>query len=299
MNRGLVGNISRYALHDGPGIRTTVFFKGCSLRCPWCHNPELISLDPEIALYREYCIGCGDCAALCPEGAAQCRIQAEIDFSRCTGCGLCARECPARALELVGKYYRAEELMDILLRDRIFYESSGGGVTLSGGEPTAQMPFIGSLLKMLKREGIHTLLETNGSFAWEAFQTNCLADLDLIFFDIKIADPEEHKMLTGGDNRGILTNLARLVALRPKDVVVRIPLIPGYTATERNIGRLADLLQELGVRRYSLLAYHPYGQEKMERIGRTPDAIPAKKGMESSELKQWHQFFRAMEIFAS
>ena len=299
MNRGLVGNISRYALHDGPGIRTTVFFKGCPLRCPWCHNPELISHDPEIALYREYCIGCGDCAALCPEGAVQCRIQAEVDFSRCTGCGLCARECPAMALKLVGKYYGEEELMDILLRDRIFYESSGGGVTLSGGEPTAQMTFISSLLQMLKGEGIHTLLETNGSFAWEAFQASCLANIDLIFFDIKIADPEEHKRLLGGENKGILANLARLVALRPEDVVACIPLIPGYTAAGRNIDRLAALLQELGVRCYSLLAYHPYGLEKRARIGRPPEGILAQEGMESSELVQWHHSFRFMERFDS
>ena len=299
MNRGLVGNITRYALHDGPGIRTTVFFKGCPLRCPWCHNPELISPVAEIALDRELCIGCGDCAASCPEAAVQCQPLAHIHRARCTACGLCAGECPARALALVGKFYTTEELMAILLRDRLYYESSGGGVTLSGGEPTAQMAFIGSLLKRLKKEGIHTALETNGAFAWEAFQAGCLAHLDLILFDVKIADPDEHRRLLGEGNSRILENLARLAALRPQDVVARIPLIPGYTATEKNIAGLAGLLRELGVHRYSLLAYHPYGLEKMARLGRSPDTTLAQKGMDPSAVEPWHRFFKSLEMIAS
>ena len=295
MNRGLVGNITRYALHDGPGIRTTVFFKGCPLCCPWCHNPELISHGPEIAFYREYCIECGDCQMVCPEGAVRHETQERIDRSRCTACGLCTRDCPTRALEQVGTDYGIEELVEVLLRDRFYYESSGGGVTLSGGEPTSQMLFIGPVLQRLQGEGIHTTLETNGYFAWDTFVAGCLEHLDLILFDVKIADPDEHEKVIGVNNQLILANLAKLAALRPKDVIARIPLIPGYTATKRNVGRIAELFRESGVRRYSLLPFHPYGLAKAARVGREPGRGLPGKAMAQAEAGQWRRFFTSFE----
>jgi pyruvate formate lyase activating enzyme len=295
-SKALIGDISRYAVHDGPGIRTTVFFKGCPLRCPWCHNPEFIAGHPELAFFPERCIGCGECRDLCPEAALTVDNIARIDRSRCTGRGLCALSCPTKALELVGRRYDLAELTSILLRDRLFYETSGGGVTLSGGEPTAQLAFCGELLQRLHREGIHTAIETNGFFAWDEFCATCLPHLDLILFDVKIADPERHKEITGVGNEVILANLTKLLAARPDDVIARIPLIPGYTADKENIVRLAALFKELKVRRCSLLPYHPYGLAKAEKIGGTQDSSLPQKPMDRRALHEWQHFFTGIDI---
>lgn len=296
MKTALIGDIGRYAVHDGPGLRTTIFFKGCPLRCPWCHNPEFIVARPEIALYPERCIGCGDCLDACPESALAVDNVAHIHRGRCTGCGLCVHNCPTRALELVGTNYGVDELTDILLRDRLFYESSGGGVTLSGGEPTAQLDFCSALLQRLKKEGIHTCIETNGFFHWEDFQAACLPYLDLILFDVKIADPSRHRHIIGTDNEVIVANLERLLAVRPESVIPRIPLIPGFTTDEENIGRLAALFEELRVRRCSLLPYHIYGLGKAERIGSLPDSVLPQKPMDRKMLREWQRFFHGMDI---
>lgn len=291
MKEALIGDIGRYAVHDGPGIRTTVFFKGCPLRCPWCHNPELIADQPEIAFFSDRCIGCGECRDLCPEGAMNVDKIARINRNRCTVCGLCAESCPTKALELVGRRYDVEELYRILLRDKLFYETSGGGVTLSGGEPTAQLAFCGELLQRLHREGIHTAMETNGFFVWEEFQVACLPYLDLILFDVKIADCGRHLEVTGIGNEVILANLQRLLAIRPDKVIARIPLIPGYTADIDNISRLVALLKGLKVHSCSLLPYHPYGLDKAEKVGGKQNNALSKKSMKSSELQKWQSFF--------
>ena len=286
MTRGLIGDIGRYALHDGPGIRTTVFCKGCPLHCPWCHNPEFIDPRVELALQGERCIGCGECVDCCPEGAlAVVDGTVRLDRGRCTGCGGCVEVCPTRALELVGREFTPSELVELLLRDRRFYEVSGGGVTLSGGEPTLQLAFCGELLARLKRAHVHTALETNGLFAWEAFATTCLPHLDLVLFDVKLIDPLRHWRAVGAGNEVILANLARLQALRPEDVLVRVPLIPGWTADAANLGGIAAHLRNLGVQRVSLLPYHPHGLDKAARVGRAvpPDLPPQPMDQASQE----------------
>ena len=292
MTRALVGSIERFSIHDGPGIRTTVFFKGCVLHCPWCHNPELVSREPEVAFYPDRCTGCGLCEATCPEGAARMDLPGRVDRRLCTACALCARECPARALELVGTTMEQETLLEILLRDRIFYEVSGGGVTLSGGEPTLQMEPITGLLQGLKREGIHTAIQTCGHFSWEDFSTGPLRYLDLVFFDVKIADPEEHRRVLGAGNHLIIQNLHRLARLHPrKEVVARIPLIPGYTATRENLSALSNMLEQAGIRRVALLPYHPFGLSKAENLGREPEPSLPRSALPTEELDRWSRLF--------
>ncbi|MGA2403503.1 MAG: glycyl-radical enzyme activating protein [Syntrophobacteraceae bacterium] len=295
MNKALIGSIERYALHDGPGIRTTVFFKGCALKCPWCHNPELISTLPESAFNAARCIGCSDCVRACPENAIDLEKPDRIKRERCTGCGECAAACPARALELVGRSYEVPELIEILLRDRLFYETSNGGITLSGGEPTYQIGFLESLLCSLKAEGIHTAIQTNGFFDWQDFE-NILPVIDLVLFDLKAVDERQHIALTGVRNTQILANLAHLAETRPEDLVVRVPLIPSYTATEENIGAIAALLCGMGVRRCSLLPYHPYGISKAERIGKTVNPDLPHSSMSLEELGKWSRFFAWAEL---
>jgi pyruvate formate lyase activating enzyme len=293
--QALVGNIGRYALHDGPGIRTTVFFKGCRLQCPWCHNPELLDPRPAVAFHAERCILCGDCLAACPEEAVDMASTDRILRDRCTGCGLCARQCPSGALETIGRRYGLEELVDVLLRDRLFYESSGGGVTLSGGEPTMHMPFIGALLRRLHHLGIHTALQTSGDFDFPAFADHCLAHLDLIFFDVKIADRDRHRQVTGRDNKHILANLSRLAGMEQPELLVRIPVIPGYTAEADNMAAIADILRQHGIRRYALLPYHPHGMDKAAGKGMAVHASLPAHAMTQEELHWWHRFFHGME----
>lgn len=300
MKRGLIGDIGRHAVHDGPGIRTTIFFKGCPLHCPWCHNPEFISGKPEVAFYPEHCIGCGDCLAACPQGAITCADSgARLNRRLCTGCGLCAESCPALALRQVGRWHTVAGLAEIILRDRFFYETSGGGVTLSGGEPTRQLDFVGPLLQRLKREGLHTAIQTCGQFSWDDFAHAALDLLDLIYFDLKFFDPAQHARWLGHGNALILKNLQRLIQVRADDVVVRIPLIPGYTAVAENIAPLAEQVEELGVRRIALLPYHPWGIAKAEKIGGAVGNDLPETPMDQQELGRWRQYFRQAELVAS
>ncbi|MFP7753927.1 glycyl-radical enzyme activating protein [Thermodesulfobacteriota bacterium B35] len=296
MNRALIGSICRYSLHDGPGIRTTVFFKGCPLRCPWCHNPELVQAEPEMIFRSGICIDCGQCGPVCPEGAVRAGGEERIDRRHCTACGRCAVACPAGALEMVGRAYDLDSLEEVLLRDRLYYETSGGGITLSGGEPTLQMGFAGRLLARLKRRGLHTAMETCGFFSWDTFAFACLGNLDLVLYDLKLADPVRHRQVTGRDNGIILANLARLLSVDPARVLVRIPLIPGYTATEDNITGLAALLRTMGVHRYSLLPYHPGGLVKGEHVGRPGDATLPATAMPTTERERWQRYFGSMEF---
>jgi pyruvate formate lyase activating enzyme len=296
MKTALIGSIGRYAIHDGPGIRTTVFFKGCSLHCPWCHNPEFISARPEIVFNSSRCLGCGECIGVCPESALSPGRPVGLDFKRCTGCGLCAAECPSKTLEVAGQSYTLDDLVEVLLRDRCYYETSKGGVTLTGGEPTLQLEFAGLLLRRLLSEGIHTAIETNGAFAWKDFEKELLPGLDLVLFDLKIADPVSHQRITGVDNEPILANLARLVQLRPDDVVVRIPLIPGYTATKENVAALAAILREMKVRRCSLLRYHPFGISKAEKVGGKVDSSLPSRPMSPHESAHWREYFQWTEL---
>ena len=296
--RPLVFDIKRHALKDGPGIRSTVFFKGCPLTCLWCQNPESIDPGPEIGFYPRDCIKCGDCVQACPVSACALEDPFLIDRKRCTRCGDCVEACPGRALRLIGRFYPVDELVDILLRDKTFYEVSGGGVTFSGGEPTVFMDYASAVLKALKDSGIHTAIQTNGFFAWEEFGEKILPYVDLIMFDVKLADADKHREYTGQSNELILANLKNLLsetrrggAGRAEAVLPRIPLIPGFTATVENLRSISDLLKGLGVKKCSLLPYNPTWISKAENFGKNVDPRLSSHLLTPQELKKYQDIF--------
>ncbi len=286
MNRfPLVVDIKRESLEDGPGIRSVVFFKGCPLRCVFCHNPETHDKSLEIAFHSRNCIGCGSCVIACPRGAIALDFPGRILRDRCDRCGRCADACPAMALRRVGIHYPVEELTDLLLRDRPFYRHSEGGVTLSGGECTMFPFYLRSLLRRLKAEDIHIVLETGGYFDFATFRSMILPYLDLIYFDVKFADPRAHEQYCGRSNRRILDNFHLLMLESPDSVHPRIPLIPGITATRENISAIAAFLRNEGAAQCSLLRYNPLGLDKYETLGKEAPDLPC-GFMEISEVKE-------------
>jgi pyruvate formate lyase activating enzyme len=266
---GVTFNIQRFSTEDGPGIRTTVFFKGCPLRCQWCHNPEGLSPNPELIWYDVRCIGARTCLAACPERALELTAQGmRIDRRACTACGACADACPAGALEVIGRTWTPEALLAEVQRDAVFYETSGGGVTLSGGEPLLQPDFVLGFCRLCHEVGLHMALDTCGTIAWRHYDA-VLPFVDLILYDLKIWDGDRHQAATGVGNAAILEN-ARRVAAAGVPIWVRTPIVPDYTADETNIAALAAFIAaELPtVRRWDLLAYTNLGQPKYHRLDR-------------------------------
>ncbi len=271
---GVIFDIQRFSVHDGPGIRTTVFLKGCPLRCRWCHNPEGISPAPELMFFEYKCLFCGTCARVCPKKAISFspngegeKVFPKLEREKCTGCGVCAEACPSGAWHLVGKRITVGELMSVLERDEVLYDRSQGGVTFSGGEPLFQPDFLFFALQACKERRIHTAVDTSG-YASPAVLTKIAPLVDLFLFDLKPMDEEEHRRYTGVSNRLIHENLRELVRLgRP--VRVRVPLIPGITDTEGNIAALMAFLGEIrqGIQGVELLPYHDVA-EKYQRLGK-------------------------------
>lgn len=264
----MISKIQRFCINDGPGIRTVVFLKGCPLACKWCCNPETQRPEPELVHNRHVCIGCGSCVAACPRNLVTMTAEGPaVDFAACDACGLCARACPTTAMQICGQCLGVEELFDALLKDLAFFEISGGGVTLSGGEALARPDFAAALLERLKSMGVHTAVETCGAVPWDVLaRISPLTDLYL--YDIKQLDPNRHESGTGVDNAQILANLDRLVhsALR---VIVRFPLIPGYNDEPDHLRAVARLVRELGIEELHLLPYHRLGVAKYAGLGRS------------------------------
>jgi len=266
--------IQRMSTEDGPGIRTTIFFKGCSLKCLWCHNPESISPHPQIHWIANRCIGCQTCLAVCPEGALAVTSDGNrIDRNRCTGCGLCAEECPAGALELLGRTWELDALVGEVMKDRAYFEKSGGGVTLGGGEPTLQAMFNRELLKRFWENGTHTALDTCGMCSRDALE-GLLPYSDLVLFDLKEIDPPRHRRFTGTTNEKILENLICVrdgmqSNGRPAQLWIRTPIIPDATATDENIRGIGTfIVANLDglVSRWELCAFNNLCRDKYLRL---------------------------------
>ena len=264
---GTIFDIKRFAIHDGPGIRTTIFFKGCPLHCLWCHNPEGIPRQPQLLFTPQKCSGCGHCMEVCPQRVHQVvNGRHLIDRERCLACGTCAEGCYAGALQLAGRQVTVDEVMGEVLRDRPFYETSDGGMTLSGGEPLAQYSFTRALLQAAKAEGVHTALDTSGLAPWRQLES-LLVDVDLVLYDLKQMNRQRHIALTGVSNRQILDNL-RLLDAAGQASWVRIPLIAGQNDDDSNYHAYGRFLSGLKhVQRIEILRYHRLAESKYQHIG--------------------------------
>lgn len=261
---GLIYDVQRFSVHDGPGIRTTVFFKGCPLRCRWCQNPESLRATPEIAFFADRCRSSFECLPTCPSQALTPGAD-RVVRERCDACGACLTACAFGALQPIGRGVDAAALAEEIARDLPFFRASGGGATLSGGEPTLQLPFARALAARLRERGIGVGLQTCGAFAWDGFAA-LLPLLDFVFLDLKHADPEAHRRWTGSDNAAIRDNARRLAASGAR-VTFRMPVVPGANDADENLTATAAFLRELGHPRLHLLAYHSMGEAKLARVG--------------------------------
>lgn len=292
----MIFNIQKFSLHDGPGIRTVVFFKGCPLKCKWCANPESQNPRTEILWERNRCLGCHACVKNCPSGAVTVNSQGLfIDDRRCSHCGVCMSNCPGHALKAEGELKSVADVLQVCLQDQDFYEESGGGVTLSGGEALLHPDFAVSLVHGLKGQGIHTAMETTGYAAPEIFD-RVTAHVDLLLFDVKHWDEEKHREGTGVSNRLVLDNLKRAIAAG-KQVLPRLPVIPGYNDSLEDAAGFARCLKEAGAQEIQLLPFHQFGESKYDMLGKGYEFanIPA---LHEEELKEYCSVFSEQELHA-
>lgn len=294
MRRGLLFDIKRYSINDGPGIRATLFFKGCPLRCRWCHNPESIAPQVQKLFTAAKCIDCGACVSACPVGACAVSPPHGIvtDAARCILCGRCAEVCPTLATQMSGRYYSVAELLAIVEKERHHFDQSGGGVTCSGGEPLLQAPFLHELLVALGARHIHRCVDTCGLAPWETL-AEIARHTDLFLYDLKLIDPERHRLQTGVDNALILDNLQRLAATGAA-IHIRLPLIGGVNADDANLEATAQLVAELAGEKkpVHLLPFHDVARAKDEKLGQIRDMA----GMSAPTPADLD---RAIAIFAS
>ena len=298
----LILEIKGNSLDDGPGIRTVVFFKGCPLSCIWCHNPESKSSDAELSFDRNECVGCGACESACPEEAIDRTRPYPVNRGKCTLCFRCCDVCPSQALSPVGSAMTAQQIITIIERDIPFYNTSGGGVTLSGGEPALYMDFVSHLLRPLKDRKIHTIIETCGFFNNRRFMDLVYPYLDAVYMDLKLFDREDHRRYCGVPNDAILDNFRNLHELYLNggiEVLPRIPLVPGITATGENLRDLVGFLKNCNASRVALLPYNPLWPAKSDKIG-AGNAMPSgecmKGWMPAAEVKRCEAIFDGFEI---
>ena len=281
-------DIQKFAIHDGPGIRTAVFLKGCPLKCVWCHNPESQERAAEISFIPGKCIGCGACFKACPR---QCHeiagAQRQFRRERCERCGACASECHAHALEVVGKDMTVAQVLEEVCKDKPFYDTSGGGMTLSGGEPMAQFAFTRALARAARDAGLHVCVETSGFAPWSQYE-QLLDTVNLFLYDYKESDPARHREFTGVPPDTILENLMRLNE-RGVALVLRCPIVPGYNEREDHFRAIAALANDLcQVREINLLPYHPLGDSKLGHLGKVP-RLPVTAFVSEAKADSWVQ----------
>lgn len=264
---GVITGIQKFSLHDGPGIRTVVFFKGCPLRCPWCSNPETQNTEQDIMYQKWKCIQCNLCVGICPNnGLKLCEDGLDIEKTLCIHCGACGNICSTGAISIKGEEYTVDELMRELKKDQVFYRNSEGGITFSGGEPLVQGEFLKEIARRCKLENFHTSIETTAYGSWEIIE-DIAPYIDLFMCDIKIFNEELHRKILGVSNTSIFENIKRL-SKGKAIIIIRIPIIPAYTDNEKNINDIARFAAENGIKEINLLPYHNYGLGKYNQLNR-------------------------------
>lgn len=266
MDKAIIFDIQKFSIHDGPGIRTTVFLKGCPLSCTWCHNPESQNVNKEVLFDSEKCVLCGKCEIVCPNHAIDIKNNnLTTDISKCNYCGECTVYCIQGAREVVGKDYTVDEVMKEVMKDKVFYEQSNGGITVSGGEPLMQIDFVEELLKRLKEENIHTAVDTSGAVNFEILE-RASQYTDLFLYDLKLMDDEKHKEYIGVSNKNIIENLKKLSNIHD-NINIRMPIIEGVNADNSHIEQTIDLIKNLNIKKINLLPYHDIAKHKYKKLG--------------------------------
>jgi pyruvate formate lyase activating enzyme len=293
VNKGIVFDIQKFSLHDGPGIRTTVFLKGCPLRCLWCHNPESQSFKVELAFKKDKCMMCGACEAVCPLGVHRVTEGLHtIDYSKCNISGKCIEACTYDALKLYGKVMTVEEIISDVIKDIKYYEKSGGGITISGGEPLGQPSFTREILKAAKEKSIHTCIETTG-YASKEIIAKLLPYVDLFLFDYKATDAVKHEELTGVSNELILQNL-QFIYEQGASIILRCPLISGVNDSQEHLQGIANMSKKYPLLKgIELLPYHDMGKGKYKELGREY-TLGNIKNTSEEQKKKWISFFQAL-----
>ena len=284
MNKAIIFNIQKFSVHDGPGIRTTVFFKGCPLRCLWCHNPESQNIQKEMLYDRDKCVLCGTCVKVCPKKAI--KIENGVlttDMSKCDFCGECVTYCIPEARQIVGKEYTVDEVVREVVKDKVFYDESGGGVTVSGGEPLVQIDFVEELMKKLKDEGIRTAVDTCGAVSFDILE-RAAKYADLFLYDLKLMDDDKHQKFIGVSNKNIIENLVKLAKIHD-NINLRLPIIEGVNADVSHIEKILELIEGLNIKKVNLLPYHDIAKHKYKKLDRTYEeekmSVPSEEKMNS------------------